>query len=131
MDATQYKENALILEARDFGPAAKRLQDENVTRLLHASTGLCTEAGELQDVLKRHIFYGTPIDKVNLMEEAGDMMWYLAVLCDALDISIEDAMDKNIAKLRKRYGHKFTEAAAVNRDVKSERKILESNERIR
>lgn len=48
--------------------------------LLHASLGLITEFGELVDIYKRNIFYGKEIDIVNVKEELGDLMWYLAII---------------------------------------------------
>ena len=62
--------------------------DERNSRVIHALMGLVTESGELIDALKRHYFYvkadktRKPLDVVNLREECGDLMWYLAVLCD-------------------------------------------------
>ena len=88
--------------------------------LLHAAMGISTEAGELLDALKKAIFYGKPLDSVNLKEEVGDVMWYIAIACHALGISIEQVCAMNIAKLRARYPHKFTSHDAINRDVAKE-----------
>jgi len=52
------------------------------SRVVHAALGINTEVGEYLDALKKHIFYGRPLDEVNLKEELGDMMWYMAILCD-------------------------------------------------
>lgn len=95
------------------------------SRLLHGAIGCCTEAGELQDMLKKHFFYGKPLDLVNIMEEAGDMLWYIAILLDAAGYTMSQAMDTNIAKLRKRFPDKYDDNKALNRDLVSERKILE------
>jgi NTP pyrophosphatase (non-canonical NTP hydrolase) len=97
-------------------------------RLLHAAMGLGTEAGEFMDALKKHLFYSRPIDAVNLQEEIGDIMWYLAIACDELDVSFEEVQAKNIAKLKARYPDKFTEEKAENRNLVEERAILESRE---
>lgn len=48
--------------------------------LLHAQMGIMTECGELADQIKRHLFYGTELDIVNVKEEIGDIMWYTAIL---------------------------------------------------
>jgi len=95
-------------------------------RLLHGAMGMITEAGEIIDSLKKHIFYGKTLDKVNLVEEIGDTLWYIAILADELNMSIEDIMEININKLRKRYPEKFTQEAALNRDLDAERKVLEA-----
>ena len=94
-------------------------------RLDHAADGLCTESGEVKDIMKRSKFYGKNIDIVNFKEELGDILWYVAIACDALDVAMEDLMDGNIAKLRIRYPEKFTNDNAINRDLTAERKVLE------
>lgn len=94
-------------------------------RLLHGVMGLCTEAGEAQDQLKRVIFYGADLDVVNLAEEVGDVLWYCAEILNALDVDMSDVMEKNIAKLRARFPDKFTEGDALNRDLDEEREALE------
>jgi NTP pyrophosphatase (non-canonical NTP hydrolase) len=124
-DNKQYVKDATVTESKDFAAIGERLaQPENI-RILHAAIGLATEAGEVQDALKKHLFYGKPLDKVNLAEEMGDIFWYMAILADSLDVSFDEIQNKNIAKLKARYGAKFTEAAALNRDLDAERKILE------
>ena len=94
-------------------------------RLDHAADGLCTESGEVKDIMKRSKFYGKNIDIVNYKEELGDILWYIAIACDALDCTFEELMEKNIEKLRIRYPEKFTHDNALNRDLIAERKSLE------
>lgn len=94
-------------------------------RLLHAAMGMATEAGEFLDALKKHLFYGKPLDTTNLKEEIGDQLWYLAIACDALGTDFETEMKRNIAKLRTRYPDKFTSENAIDRNVTSERFTLE------
>lgn len=101
------------------------LDSERNIRLLHGVMGLCTEAGELQDQLKKHIFYGKELDVVNIVEECGDLFWYLAETLTAIDEKFIDVMQKNIDKLRARYPDKFSEDKALNRDLSKERKVLE------
>jgi NTP pyrophosphatase (non-canonical NTP hydrolase) len=125
MNTKDYVKNVLVTESRDFTAVKDRMQETSTVRLMHAMIGMCTESGEIQDQLKKHIFYGKPLDKTNLVEELGDLMWYVGVMCSELNVDLDEVMEKNIAKLKKRYGEKFTEAAALNRDLDSERKILE------
>ncbi len=96
-------------------------------RIEHGIMGLVTESAELMDAVKKAKIYGRELDRVNLVEEAGDLMWYLAILGDELGVSFEDMWEKNIAKLTKRYPEKFTSDLALNRDLDGERKILEGN----
>jgi NTP pyrophosphatase (non-canonical NTP hydrolase) len=109
------------------GPILHRLANERTVRLLHAAFGLCTETGEIQDTIKKHIFYGKPVDTANLEEEFGDVLWYLALLCRYLNVSFEQMMAKNIAKLKARFPEKFTEELALNRDLKAEQTAVASH----
>ncbi len=94
--------------------------------LLHASMGMVTEAGEVMDMVKKHIFYGRAIDTVNLREECCDLLLYIAIVCRRYGVSFEDLMQTNIDKLSRRYpGLKFTEDKALNRDVPNELKAFE------
>ena len=93
--------------------------------MLHAAMGTVTEAGELMDALKKHYFYGAPLGEVNLVEELGDLTWYIAIMLHALDVSFEELFDRNIAKLRDRYPEKFTTDKALHRDLEVERDALE------
>lgn len=101
--------------------------ETNLDRLLHGSIGLATEAGELQDAVKRDLIYGQPLDRVNVIEECGDVLWYLVLILTAVGSTLEEAKARNIAKLRKRYPEKFTEAQALNRDYTEERQALEGD----
>lgn len=123
MTPEEYVAGALKTEAPTLD-AAVRTSD--CIRLLHAGMGFCTEAGEFQDALKRFIFYGKTVDETNLVEELGDLMWYIAIACDALGVSLEEVMEKNNRKLRTRFPDKFNEGDALNRNLDQERKELES-----
>lgn len=119
---------------KEYTVAAKRTLsleyniDEVGDVVLHSVLGVSSEAGELLDPIKKALFYGRPIDKVNLVEEIGDIMWYLAILADEIGVSLEDAKRINIAKLKKRYGDKFTTDAAIVRDLDTERALLEKKD---
>jgi NTP pyrophosphatase (non-canonical NTP hydrolase) len=124
MTPTEYIQRATALEANDYCTIETRLFTK--MRLMHALIGINTENGELQDQFKKHIFYGKPLDQINLKEELGDLMWYVALACDELNFTLEDVMETNIRKLELRYaGKKFTETQALGRDLDKERKILE------
>jgi NTP pyrophosphatase (non-canonical NTP hydrolase) len=71
--------------------------------LIHYALGLCTESGEFSTALKKHLFYGKELDETNLKEELGDLLWYIARACEALDTTLEEVMESNISKLRIRY----------------------------
>ena len=159
-------------------------------RLLHGLIGMCTESGEVLDALKRNLYYAKELDTVNLLEEVGDLCWYMAIIIDVLDLDFEkhvedskiyndelesrsllsiaaelnavcggnlvtmttqgqphliqplfflvdeliieldgkweEICEKNIAKLKARYGEKFDAHKAINRDTDAKREILEA-----
>lgn len=173
-----------------------------LSHLDHAAKGMNTEQAELDDMLKKHLIYGKPFDDVNVLEECGDVLWYVALALRAIDVemmmlwppriptfspslatklmridsavkdmnraqamlnfdlelyragvigeggigvlatsskmldavnaaliacgyTMEQAMERNIAKLMKRYPDKFTSEAALNRNLDAERATLE------
>lgn len=94
-------------------------------KLIHYSLGLGGESGEILDAVKKVIRDGNPIDRVNLIEEIGDVLWYATNLLTAIDSDLEEAMHANISKLERRYPTGFTEEAGRNRNVNEERNAME------
>lgn len=121
----QYSLEAAATDEKNYSTIQERMGQEFNAKLIHYVLGVGTEAGELQDALKKSLIYGKELDKTNLVEEAGDILWYLSRLLSALGSSFEEAMYKNNAKLKARFGEKFTEFAALNRNLELEREILE------
>ena len=119
---------ALALRTEDTPQFLNSEHDLNRCRLLHGSIGLCTETGELQDAIKKELIYGREMDRVNIVEESGDLLWYLALVLDSVGSNMEEAMLLNIAKLKKRFPNGFTEVEALNRDLESERSALEGDD---
>lgn len=101
------------------------LKDSQKQRILHALLGIGDESGELQGAIKKHLIYGKEFDPVNIIEEAGDLLWYLVILLDAVDSSIGHAIEVNNKKLAARYAKGFTAKEALNRDLGNERAVLE------
>lgn len=128
MNLNEYQKLAEVTESKDFEKILGRITIENI-RLLHATLGLASEVGEFADQLKKHIFYGKSLDKINLSEESGDLLWYLALASNVPGmISLDENTNRNISKLKARYGDKFSEFAAANRNLETERKILENGD---
>lgn len=125
MTPKEYIENVLKTENVNHKAITVRLMPPETQRLLHGGMGVVTEAGELMDSLKKQIFYGAEPDNVNIKEEIGDLFWYIGILCDTLGLTFEEVFETNIAKLKARYGDKFGETQALNRDLEKERRILE------
>jgi len=77
-----------------------------IHRLLTGAVGISAEAGEFMEIVKKIIFQGKPANEDNIEHlkiELGDILWYVAQACLALDISLEELTDMNIKKLSKRY----------------------------
>lgn len=75
--------------------------------LINSVMGLCGEAGEAIDIVKKWMAQGHELDKEHLKSELGDIAWYLAEAATALDISLEEVFQANIDKLKKRYPDGF------------------------
>jgi NTP pyrophosphatase (non-canonical NTP hydrolase) len=97
-------------------------------RVLHGVVGIATESTELIEAVLKSLTAGMPVDRVNLLEELGDIDWYHAILVDALDADWDKILNTNIEKLRARYPEKFTVAAAIDRNTDVERTILEKGD---
>jgi len=120
-----YEQQAHRTESPVNHSVQDRLVNIKTGRLVHGILGVSSECGELADQLKRHIFYGRPLDEVNISEECGDILWYIALIANVLGVSIDQMMATNISKLKARYPEKFTEQRATDRDLSAEREILE------
>ena len=112
-------------ESKDFLSLSDRLvqldeKGANIERLLTAGVGLNAEAGEFLEIVKKMIFQGKPWSEDNrqhLIIELGDIIWYAANACMALDISFEDVVARNVQKLEKRYpGGQFDVYYSENRE---------------
>ena len=97
--------------SKDFVSLADRLgsldrEGASIERLTTAGVGLAAESGEFLEIVKKLVFQGKPWNADNrehLIIELGDVMWYVAQACIALDISFDDVIRGNVRKLEKRY----------------------------
>ncbi len=84
--------------------------------IIHMMMGLSGETGELLDAFKKMVIYRKPLDRVNVVEELGDIEFYLEGLRQALDITRDETLEANIAKLRVRYeGFRYSDKNAIER----------------
>ncbi len=86
------------------------------SQLSVAALGLCSEAGEVADLIKKHIGQGHVLDRDKLVEEIGDVVWYLAYLCHVIGVSFSYVVLVNMRKLWKRYPKGFTVERSLNRE---------------
>jgi NTP pyrophosphatase (non-canonical NTP hydrolase) len=84
--------------------------------VLHMVLGVVGESGELSEAIKKHVAYNKPLDRENVIEELGDIEFYLEGLRQGLGIDRDETLSANYAKLSKRYGGmRFSDAAANDR----------------
>ena len=85
--------------------------------LINGVMGLCGESGEAIDIVNKYLAQGHDLDREGLIKELGDIAWYLAETATALDVTLEEVLERNIEKLRKRYPEGFdTEKSRSRRD---------------
>ena len=110
--------------SKNFVDLADRLgeldrEGANIERLTTAGVGLAAESGEFLEIVKKMVFQGKPWNDANrehLIIELGDVMWYVANACIALDVDFEEVIEMNVKKLEKRYpGGSFNIHKSENR----------------
>ena len=84
--------------------------------LINSVMGLCGESGEAIDIVKKWFAHGHELDREHLKKELGDIAWYLAEAATALDLTLEEILEANIDKLRKRYPEGFETKRSVDRE---------------
>ena len=87
---------------------------------LHMAVGISGEAGELLDAIKKYVVYGKELDRENVIEELGDLEFYMEGLRQGLGITRQKTIDANIAKLGVRYANGYSDKAAQERADKVE-----------
>ena len=75
--------------------------------LINSVMGLCGESGEAIDIVKKWLAQGHELDRARLAKELGDVAWYLAEAATSLDIPLEEILQGNLEKLKKRYPEGF------------------------
>lgn len=80
-----------------------------------AALGLAGEAGELADYIKKIIYHGHMLSTDKVIEELGDIVWYVAEMASALQLSLDDIAQHNISKLQLRYPAGFSQLASIER----------------
>ena len=108
---TEFVDAVTSDSSKDFVSLADRLGDldrqgANIERLLTAAVGISAEGGEFTEIVKKMVFQGKPWNEDNrehLIIELGDVMWYVAQACMALDVPFDDVVRGNVKKLEKRY----------------------------
>lgn len=83
--------------------------------ILNACLGLSGEVGEFNDMIKKWVFHEKELDKEHLKKEIGDVMWYVAMVCESFDFNIDEILKINVCKLKSRYPEGFDTEKANHR----------------
>lgn len=102
-------------EYASFVASRTKPMHSEIEDLLHAAVGISGEAGELLDAVKKTWVYGKRLDSVNIIEELGDIMFYVQMAALNQNISLADIMNLNMVKLQLRYPTGYTDQAALDR----------------
>ena len=121
---TEFVDAVTSLTSKDSEAFSVRLRDLYakglpIERLLTAAVGMSAESGEFTEIVKKMIFQGKPVNEENLFHlkrELGDIMWYVAQACMALDTDFNEIIEMNVDKLKSRYpGGEFDVHFSENR----------------
>ncbi|MDR9795243.1 nucleoside triphosphate pyrophosphohydrolase family protein [Aeribacillus composti] len=88
------------------------LKDEALTNF---ALGVAGEAGEVADLVKKHVFHGHPLEREEMIKELGDVLWYVSQLAAWMGIELNEVARKNIEKLMLRYPNGFSKEASRER----------------
>jgi len=121
----EFVEGVTSDQSRDYAALLTRMNsleledDCNIPHLLTAALGLTAESGEFTEVVKKIILQGKPYNEDNVFHmkrELGDICWYIAQACMALDTSFDEIIEMNVDKLKARYpGGEFDVHKSENR----------------
>lgn len=111
--------NILTCDAKYLTQQNLIAEDENhidFGGVFNACLGLSGEVGEFNDMIKKWIFHEKPLDIDHAKKEAGDICWYLAMLCESFGWSLDEIMQMNVDKLKSRYPEGFDVERANHRE---------------
>jgi NTP pyrophosphatase (non-canonical NTP hydrolase) len=103
-----------------FFDSLDKIEEQGIApeRILTASIGMASEAGEFSDIIKKIVFQGKEVNEETIRHlklELGDVMWYISQACMALNVSLEEVIRMNIEKLEKRYPGGFEAVRSNNK----------------
>ena len=107
---------ALIQFVKETGANAN-LAKYDLGGVMNACLGLAGEVGELNDMIKKWVFHEKELDETHLKKELGDVMWYVAMMCQSVGWELDDVLQMNIDKLIARYPEGFDVDRANHRQA--------------
>ena len=103
-------------EYQELAQRTVQITNDSTNKIRNGCYGMNGEAGECIDLLKKHEYQGHSLDVEKMIEECGDVLWYVAELATGLGVTLEDVARGNIAKLRKRYPYGFDPGRSIHRE---------------
>lgn len=97
----------MSLTINEYQKLAMRTANPECIELKNVGLGIAGEAGEVADLIKKHLCHGHPLDKLKIMKELGDVAWYIALGCETLGVDMGSVLQMNINKLKARYPEGF------------------------
>jgi NTP pyrophosphatase (non-canonical NTP hydrolase) len=114
------KHHEMVATLAKSGATIAAEMTANDAHVLHMAVGISGESGELLDAIKKAVIYRKPVDLKNVIEELGDMEFYMEGLRQGYGITREQTLEANIAKLGERYkGFHYSDKAAKERADKA------------
>lgn len=118
----KYLDEYQSLAVRTAAPVEKKaimkaFQDERIVKAFFGAVALAGEAGELLDEMKKVVYHGHEFSEGKYLNEVGDILWYVARICDLFNVPLSLLATENIEKLRKRYPEgKFSTERSIHRE---------------
>ena len=110
------KATKVDMNANEYQRKAMRTATHKCYDLANAALGLTGEAGEVADIIKKHLYQGHDLYPSEVIEELGDVLRYIALMADYFNVTLGFVMQQNITKLKARYPEGFDPVRSVNRE---------------
>lgn len=107
------------MQFNEYQNLAQRTSNQELLprdHVINGALGLCGEAGEVADLIKKAFMQGHIIDRAKVTEEVGDVLWYCAELAAWMGMDLDEIAERNVQKLMKRYPEGFSADRSINRE---------------
>jgi len=118
MDNKEVWKDALDIEDMGFNEyqlLALRTANKDKDLVLNGALGLSGESGEVADIVKKHLFQGHELNQDKIIDELGDVLWYIAIMAKGIGVGMEEIAKHNVEKLKKRYPNGFEAEKSIHR----------------
>lgn len=119
-DAKSAKATKVDMNANEYQRLAMRTATHKCYDLANAALGITGEAGEVADIIKKHLYQGHDLYPSEVIDELGDVLWYVALMADYFNVTLGFVMQQNITILKARYPEGFDPVRSVNREEQDE-----------